>query len=168
MSSEIKPVQPVTPIDPDPQPKPQPEPEKKPGEKSDFEKELEKVIPLKDATSLANFPAGDYAPEFEGATKRPQVGEALTPDYFRGKVEIEIEGLSFSVKVQDIIRMEINNPSDCIHPGDFTRGELGGWPTVYVAVIQRGSRSVECLVLESCWGWSSGEDRIYCTAVTVT
>lgn len=51
--SEIKPVQPPTPIDPDPKPRREtPEPAKKPGEKSDFEKELEQVPDPKKPSGL--------------------------------------------------------------------------------------------------------------------
>lgn len=91
---------------------------------------------------------------------RLQVGAILTPANLPS--EYETEGLVFEVRLEDVVELRLRNPLDCIDSDQLKPGGvLGGWPIVYL------DEATGLLVLESCWGWPSGEDRIYCKAVTV-
>jgi hypothetical protein len=88
-----------------------------------------------------------------------EIGQVYTPATL--PTDYETEGLSFEVRIEDVVEMRLRHPGDCIHPGELEQGVFRGWPTVYL------DKETGLLVLESCWGWSSGEDRIFCKAVRV-
>lgn len=94
------------------------------------------------------------------AVERLEIGRTYTPDSLPN--DCETEGLYFEVRIEDVVELRLRNPLDCVRPEDLREGGiLRGWPIVYK------DKETGLLVLESCWGWSSGEDRIFCKAIRV-